>query len=111
MNRFYTFSKKSRIKKKAEFRVIYTSGEKFFSDYYCVFYKPSSENRLGISIPKKFGKSVYRNLQKRILREAFRKSKVSFKNPKDIVIVMRRKPMDKAKQTMDIERIFQWLSQ
>ncbi len=111
MNKVFSFSKKNRIRKKSEFKTIYTTGQKFFSDYYCVFFKSSVESRLGISIPKRFGKAVYRNHQKRILREAFRKNKFLFKIPKDIVVVMKNKPESKAKQREDIERILKWLSQ
>jgi ribonuclease P protein component len=59
----------------AQFRAVYSQGQRFYSPYFSVFILPTStgEVRLGITVTRKVGKAVIRNRCKRRLREIFRK--------------------------------------
>jgi len=78
--------------------------------YYKVFAAGSYGKRLGVSIPKKFGNSVFRNYQKRIIREAFRTEKNNIGQNFDTVILLIKKPEDRLLQKAELNRIFRWLS-
>jgi ribonuclease P protein component len=110
MNKPFGFSKAERIRKKYEFENLYHQGSCYNSSLYRVFYSLSNVFRLGIAIPKRLGNAVFRNHQKRILREFFRKEKVNFAAPLDLIFVLKRRP-EKESQQKEIQRIFQWLSQ
>jgi ribonuclease P protein component len=72
----YNFPKSSRLLKKSEFQRVYHKGTKLFGNHILIYANPScsTPNRLGISVPKKFGKSHDRNFFKRVIRELFRTS-------------------------------------
>ena len=91
----HRYMKKHRIRKNAEFRVVYRRG-KSFSDQNLVLYvyknnKNISEdiNRIGISVSKKVGNSVVRSRVKRLIGESYRLNEVNIKKGHDFVIVAR----------------------
>ena len=53
----------SSLKKNEDFRTVYNRGKSFANRQLVFYYMPNklSENRVGFSISKKFGKAVYRN--------------------------------------------------
>jgi ribonuclease P protein component len=63
-----------RLKKNAEFRVVYRKGKSFSNNLLVLYiYKNKKDfNRLGIVVSKKVGKSVIRNRIKRLIKESFR---------------------------------------
>ncbi len=69
-----TFPKSSRLLKKSDFQRVYHKGIKLFGDHILVYasFTTSSESRLGISVPKRYGKAHDRNYFKRVIRESFR---------------------------------------
>jgi len=79
------------IKKNFEFLRIYKKG-KFFVGKYLVLYvlKNNSDiNRLGVTVSRKFGKSVRRNRIKRLIKENYRLFEDVIKKGYDLVFVAR----------------------
>jgi ribonuclease P protein component len=70
-----SFSKASRLLKKSDFQRVYRQGIKLFGNallLYATPTPPQTASRLGISVPKRYGKSHDRNFFKRHIRESFR---------------------------------------
>jgi ribonuclease P protein component len=70
--------KENRLRKPAEFRLVYENGKRFEGRFVTVFIKPSETafQRLGITASKKISNKAHdRNRAKRLLREAFRLSR------------------------------------
>lgn len=106
----FSFHRENRIKRKSDFDLLYKKGKRFSSLSYSVFLSDSISKRLGIAIPKRLGNAVFRNKQKRIVRECFRKEKEYITRNFDIVFVLKKHPADKYSQREELKRIFQWLS-
>jgi ribonuclease P protein component len=100
-----SFSSNNRIKKSPEFQAIYRKGNKISGYYYTAFFVPSVSiySRLGISVPKRLGNAVFRNRQKRIVRDIFRHRRAGFSVPTDLVILMNRVPKEESKKREDLE--------
>ena len=74
----YRLPKDERLRKPAEFRVVYAEGKRFDGRLITVFILPSETafQRVGITASKKISNKAHdRNRAKRLLREAFRLSK------------------------------------
>lgn len=111
MNKPFSFTKENHLRKRSDFQAVYEKGKQFKSSFYASYYLPSAELRLGIAVPKRFGNAVFRNREKRIIREFFRKEKAEILMPLDIVLVLIKKPPDRASRQGDLKRIIQCLSQ
>lgn len=75
----FSLPKESRIAKSAEFRLVYSEGKRFDGRLMTLFLRPSptSIHRLGVTASKKgIGKAHERFRAKRLLREAFRLSRI-----------------------------------
>lgn len=75
----FVLPKASRIAKSAEFRLVYSEGKRFDGRLMTLFLRPTTckFHRLGVTASKKgIGKAVERNRAKRLLREAFRLSRL-----------------------------------
>jgi ribonuclease P protein component len=92
----FNFPKSNRLRKPAEFQRVYKNGKRFDAALFSIFVLQNdfSNHRLGITASRKsIGKAVSRNRAKRLLREAFRLSKLELNNLKkkyDFVINARR---------------------
>jgi ribonuclease P protein component len=67
--------KDARLRKSAEFRLVYNEGKRFEGRLVTVFVLPTglAQHRLGITASRKMSRlAVKRNRAKRLLREAFR---------------------------------------
>ena len=105
-----SFPKSFRIKKKKVFNRLYEDGHKISGFYYAVyFFYAKSPSRLGITVSSRLGNAVFRNRQKRIIRELFRKVCRSFQTPLQVAVVLAKKPVQD-ESVKELSRIFQWLS-
>ncbi|MDD3223103.1 MAG: ribonuclease P protein component [Clostridium sp.] len=88
--------KEDKIRKNSEFRTVYRKG-KSFSNHLLVLYvlknsKNKNNNRVGISVSKKVGKSVVRSRVKRLISESYRlnnRQLVKYKEGYDFVFIAR----------------------
>jgi ribonuclease P protein component len=85
-------SKSERIRRRGEFLRLQGGGRKLHTDHFLVFVGAQSgvTTRLGITVSRKVGTAVARNRVKRLVREAFRRHKLSFPQGLDLVFVAKR---------------------
>jgi ribonuclease P protein component len=83
-----TFPKTNRLLSREEFRRVYDRGRKYQARYFTAFVLENSFDRarVGITVTRKFGKSVRRNRARRLVREVFRRNKWLVPTGVDIVI-------------------------
>ncbi len=85
-----SFPKESRLLNSQDFNYLRKGALILNTPYLRFYYKESrleeSSARLGLSVSRKVGNAVQRNIVKRILRECFRESDLR-KIPQDILIV------------------------
>ncbi len=76
----YLFSKDMHVRKKWEFGKIRSLGSKYYGKYICFQHliDPKHQTKIGLTVSKKFGDAVRRNLFKRRMREFFRQLAPSF---------------------------------
>jgi ribonuclease P protein component len=92
----FVLPKEGRIAKSAEFRLVYSEGKRFDGRFMTLFLRPTicGFHRLGVTASKKgIGKAHERNRAKRLLREAFRLSRIELdelSNKYDWVLNARR---------------------
>ena len=69
-----TFPKSARLLKSSEYQRLRQNSRRFAGQSLVIYYQLSSrpDSKLGITVTKKFGNAVKRNLFKRRVREAFR---------------------------------------
>lgn len=79
-----------RIRRRAEFQLVYDQGLRVNSRYSTIFLLPNTlaTGRLGIAATRKLGGAVQRNRAKRLIREVFRLNKIA--SGFDIVVVPKR---------------------
>lgn len=77
------------IKENTEFQKVIKSGKWFGSECLVIYVLPNDkeENRIGVAVGKKAGKSVARNRIKRLIRETYRLNEEQIEKGLDIVIV------------------------
>lgn len=83
--------KKSQIiKKNEDFSAILSTGKRIRNEYYSIYYKESTNNLYGISIPTKTGKAVVRNKIKRQIKNIIDNNKKYIQNTYDYVIIVKK---------------------
>jgi len=85
------FRREQRVRKSAEFQRVYRARVTAADGVMVVYGLPNDgpTTRLGLSVSRKVGNAVVRNRWKRMLREAFRLSRVELPPRLDLVIVPR----------------------
>jgi ribonuclease P protein component len=83
------FPKTARLRKSTEFKKVFDARRKAADDVLIVFGCENGleHSRLGLSVSRKVGNAVVRNRWKRLIREAFRKSRSAFSLPLDLVVL------------------------
>lgn len=89
-----TFLASERIRRRAEFQLVYERGLRAQGRFMTVFILGTDRKvaRLGIAATRKLGTAVVRNRAKRVARELFRLHKLS--PGLDVVVVPRRDMLD-----------------
>lgn len=74
-----TFKPNERIRRRAQFQLVYERGIRIHGRYSTLFTLPNtlSIGRLGIAATRKLGGAVVRNRAKRLIREVFRRNKIA----------------------------------
>jgi ribonuclease P protein component len=87
-----SFPKSARLRKRSEYRRVQERGRKVHTPHFLVFVidQDGEETRLGITVSRKVGNAVLRNLLKRRIREAYRRHRDVFPPGKEIVVLVKR---------------------
>jgi ribonuclease P protein component len=88
------FRLEERIRRRADFQLIYAQGLRIHGRYSTIFVLANKRaiGRLGIAATKKLGGAVERNRAKRLIREVFRRNKIA--PGLDVVVVPKRELLD-----------------
>ncbi len=81
------------LKNKREFELTLRKGKKIFTKTFSVYYLPSNKFEIGISVPKKNGNAVYRNKNKRRIKNILNNPTL-YKDLNFKVIIILKKEFD-----------------
>ena len=97
------FTKRERIRRRAEFKRVYEQGARIHNRYFTLFALANQLPwaRLGIAATKKLGGAVERNRTKRLIREVFRRNKAA--SGFDVVVVPKRELLDATLSALEAE--------
>ena len=84
---------KYSLKSKQEFNKIIKKGKRIITKEFLIFYTKANDFKIGISIPKKLGNAVFRNYNKRVIKNIMPSLKL-YENDIHIVIIIREKFID-----------------
>ena len=90
------------LKNKREFNRTIKDGKKIFSNSVNLFYLPNDGTLIGITVPKKLGNAVYRNKQKRIIKNILDNQEI-YKNLDLKIIIIVKKNFEN-KNYLEIEK-------
>ena len=97
-----TTSTQHRLRKHADYQIVYKAGRKQFSKQIAYFHalRPAERRsdttgaRVGLTVPKALGGAVDRNRIKRRMREAVRAALPLLRSPVDVILHPRRSVID-----------------
>lgn len=89
----FGFPKKNRIKSKAGFQLVYTTGRSVVDSLAVLYVLPLEAEgpRIGLAVGKKIGNAVVRNRVKRMMREVFRHNQAELLTDVQLIWVARKK--------------------
>src|SRR6476619_7599296 len=92
-----------RVRRRAEYQQIYERGVRTHGRYLTLFTLSNAlpVGRLGIAATRKFGGAVERNRAKRLIREVFRRNKLT--PGFDIVVIPKRELLDASLIALETE--------
>lgn len=98
-----TFRRHEHIRRRADFQRVYEHGVKIHGRLSTLFVLPNdlAVGRLGIAATKKIGGAVQRNRAKRLIREVFRRNKIT--PGFDLVVVPKRDLLAATLNTIEAE--------
>jgi len=81
------------VKSNIAFNEIINKGKKVSNSFFTIFYIENNQDKakFGVTVPKRIGKAVIRNLLKRQTREIISKTKFLFKNNRNYIIIVKEK--------------------
>ncbi|HWX46030.1 MAG TPA: ribonuclease P protein component [Solirubrobacteraceae bacterium] len=94
-------ARRGRLTRSAEFERVYRHGSSSANRYLVLYSFPNpavERPRLGLSVSRKVGGAVERNLVKRLLREAFGRAEETLSAGQDVVVVARPPVSELAEQ-------------
>lgn len=96
-----------RLRHNASFSYIYKKGERLGGKYMLLYYVPARNTKVGVSISKKVGKAVFRNLSKRRIYESFAKLIPELNGKYNYVVVVSKSIQEATYQDIesDIKRM------
>jgi len=99
------FARNERIRRRADFQLVYKRGTRVHGKLFTLFLLPatdrSSPTRLGIAATRKLGAATSRNRAKRLIREVFRRNKIS--PGFDVIVVPKRELLDASRTAIEAE--------
>ena len=97
------FRRNERIRRRVEFQKVYDHGVRIHSRYSTLFVLPNQQaiGRLGIAATRKLGDAVVRNRAKRLIREIFRRNKVT--GGLDVVVVPRPRLLEASFEAVEAD--------
>ena len=95
MKRF-AFKKEERLNKHWEFGRVRREGKSYKGTFAVLYVLPAQqgENRIGFSVGSQVGGAVKRNRVKRLFREAYRLNKNKLARGINLLLVVRKKPLE-----------------
>lgn len=85
-----TFRPGDRVKRRADFRRIQSTGRKIHTPHFVLAVLPREKggpSRLGITVTRRVASAVGRNRVKRVMREVFRRHRELFPEACDVVVI------------------------
>ncbi len=82
--------KQYSLKSKIQFNKVLNKGNKISTQYFLISYRDASEFKIGISVPKKLGNAVFRNYNKRSIKNIIPTLDI-YDLKKEMVLVVRKK--------------------
>ncbi len=85
--------KQYSLKSKVQFNKVLNKGNKISTPYFLLSYRDADQFKIGISVPKKLGNAVFRNYNKRVIKDIIPTLNIYNIN-KEVVLVVRKKFID-----------------
>lgn len=80
------------MRKRRQFLSLYSEADRVHTPFFVLFLRANNlpHSRLGVTVSRKIGKPIIRNLVKRRLREIFRQEQANIDPPCDVVVNVKR---------------------